>query len=119
MRKQRTTYGELLKGATPVLILAVLAEAPRHGYAIARAIEQRSQQALAVGEGSLYPLLHALERDGLITSAWVTPESGPARKVYRLTAAGHTALAQRMDAWQQFSTAINRVLGGSGDESAA
>ena len=63
---------ELLKGNTPTLILAVLETASRHGYGIAREIERRSDNALAFKEGTLYPALHALEREGLIVGAMVT-----------------------------------------------
>ena len=64
------TERELLKGNTPTLVLAVLKDAPLHGYGIAREIERRSSNALRFKEGTLYPALHALEREGLIVGAW-------------------------------------------------
>ena len=79
---------EIRKGSTPTLILAVLADGPRHGYAIAREIERRSDDALKMGEGALYPALRALERDGLLVSRWETMPSGPARRTYTLTPDG-------------------------------
>jgi PadR family transcriptional regulator PadR len=107
--------GELLKGNTPTLILAVLEEMPRHGYAIAREIERRSKDALSLGEGSLYPALRALETDGLVVSAWETQGGGgPARKVYSLTDAGRKELIKRTHSWRQFSRAIDDVLKGKG-----
>lgn len=102
---------ELLKGNTPTLVLAVLREGPLHGYAIAREIERRSDQALRCKEGTLYPALHALEREGLIAGEWRREESGRERKVYVLTPAGHTALAERTQLWTRFSAAIERVIG--------
>lgn len=102
---------ELLKGNTPTLVLAVLREGPLHGYAIAREIERRSDQALQCKEGTLYPALHALERDGLISGEWRREEGGRERKVYVLTPAGHAALVERTQLWTRFSSAIERVIG--------
>lgn len=113
MRSER----ELLKGSTPTLILAVLEEAPRHGYAIAREIERRSASALSLGEGSLYPQLHALEREGLIAGTWEMPTGGgTSRKVYTLTEAGQTELIQRTRNWRAFVRAIEDVLQRGGRE---
>lgn len=103
--------GELKKGSTSLLILAVLQDSPRHGYAIAREIERRCADALKVGEGALYPALRALEREGMVESAWETQPSGPARRIYTLTDAGHAKLAASLKSWQRFSNAVNAVLG--------
>ena len=111
MARRSDEQGELLKGNTPTLILAVLESGPRHGYAIAREIERRSDDALKLGEGSLYPALHALERDGLVTSGWEVQASGPARKVYVLTEAGSAELAKRARSWRRFADAIDGVIG--------
>lgn len=107
--------GEMLKGHTPTLILAVLADGPRHGYAIAREIERRSAEALSLGEGSLYPALRALEAEGLVTSQWEVQPSGPARKVYALTESGHAELARRTRTWREFADAVEGVLRGAGN----
>ena len=101
---------ELKKGSTPTLILAVLSGGPRHGYAIAREIERLSADALKVGEGALYPALRALERDGMVESAWETQPSGPARRVYTLTEAGQSKLTASRKSWNRFSQAVNAVL---------
>lgn len=102
---------ELKKGSTPILILAVLAGGPCHGYAIAREIERRSREALSVGEGALYPALRALEREGMVESEWQTQPSGPARRIYTLTDAGQAKLASQTRAWSRFSQAVNDILG--------
>ncbi len=102
---------ELRKGSTSLLILAVLSDSPRHGYAIAREIERRCADALKVGEGALYPALRALEREGLVESAWETQPSGPARRIYTLTDTGAARLAASVKSWSRFSTAVNAVLG--------
>jgi len=104
---------ELKKGSTPILILAVLAGGPRHGYAIAREIERRSADALSMGEGALYPALRALEREGHVTSQWEPQPSGPARRVYTLTDAGQARLAQQIASWKKFSRAVDGILGGT------
>ena len=103
---------ELLKGNTPTLVLAVLEDAPQHGYAIAREINRRSGDALRCKQGTLYPALHALERDGLIEGNWETGGGERPRKVYTLTDAGRAELTRRVRTWDAFSHAIGRVIGG-------
>lgn len=109
---RRGEQGELLKGNTPTLILAVLGDGPLHGYAIAREIERRSDSALSLGEGSLYPALRGLETDGLIQGAWEPQPSGPARKVYSLTDRGRAVLVERTEIWREFARAVEAILGG-------
>ena len=113
-----TMYGRLMnkdpklkKGSTPILILSVLSGGPNHGYAIAREIERLSADALNVGEGALYPALRTLARDGLAESTWGIQPSGPSRRTYTLTEAGHVKLAASRKSWQRFSNAVNAVLG--------
>jgi PadR family transcriptional regulator PadR len=103
---------ELLKGNTPTLVLAVLRDAPRHGYGIAREIARRSDNALRFKEGTLYPALHALEREGLIAGEWRREDGGRERKIYTITPAGLAALEQRTRAWNAFAAAVHGVIGG-------
>ncbi len=110
---------ELLRGSTPTLVLAVLKDGPRHGYAIARDVNRRSNDALKFKQGTLYPVLHALERDGLIAGAWEHEEGERPRKVYTITDAGRAELDRRMQAWSKFSLAINSVIGARPDEQPA
>jgi len=105
---------DLTKGDIPILILAVLSNGRSHGYAIARDIEQQSGQSLRLREGSLYPALRVLEQEGLIASEWETQPSGPARKVYGLTASGRKALEQRARSWRQYVSTMDAILGGIG-----
>ena len=108
------TMQELKKGNLQMLILAVVADGPRHGYAIAREIERRSQDRLKNGEGALYPALRALERDGWVVSRWETEGVvGPARRVYELTDEGQARLAAQIEEWREFAQAIDTVLGGA------
>jgi PadR family transcriptional regulator PadR len=102
---------ELPRGDVATLILAVLAAGPAHGYAIARAIEEKSAQALQLREGTLYPALRVLEQQAAIESAWDVQERGPARKVYTLTEAGRIEFTQRVAAWNAYASAIEAVLG--------
>jgi PadR family transcriptional regulator len=113
------TERELLKGNTPTLVLAVLKDSPLHGYGIAREIERRSGNALKFKEGTLYPALHALEREGLIAGSWSREAGGRERKVYQITPGGLAALERRQRTWSEFSSAITRVIGGSPHEGAA
>jgi PadR family transcriptional regulator PadR len=110
---------ETQKGGTTVWVLAVLADGPQHGYALAREIEQRSGSALKPGEGTLYPALRALEGDGHIAGAWEIQPSGPARKVYSLTEQGRAELAKQAQAWHDYARAVSGILGGQPDEQPA
>jgi len=100
----------LSRGEVPTLILAVLRHGPLHGYAIARAIETWSADALHLHEGTLYPALRQLEKQGVIQSAWEVQEPGPARRVYSLTEPGQAEFARRVEAWESYRAAINAVL---------
>ena len=101
---------ELLKGHLDTLLLAVLEEGPRHGYAVIEELRGGSGGALDLPTGTVYPALHRLERAGLIASDWETV-GGRRRRAYRLTASGHLALAEQRAVWEQFSAAITAILG--------
>ena len=106
------------RGDVSALILAVLGEGALHGYAIAREVERRSESALALREGSLYPALRDLEASGYIVGQWddaATPKGTPARKTYKLTAAGQKELEKRAQEWQIYARALNGFLGGVTD----
>ena len=103
----------MLKGHLDMIVLAALAAGPAHGYAVIEEIRRRSGQAFDLPEGTVYPALHRLEQAGLLTSRWVTAESGRRRRVYVLTRRGERALTERRAVWQQFSDAIGRLLEGA------
>jgi PadR family transcriptional regulator, regulatory protein PadR len=105
--------GEMLKGHLDMIVLAALAAGPAHGYAVIEKIKQRSNQAFDLPEGTIYPALHRLEQVGLLSSRWVTAESGRRRRVYALTRRGEQALAGHRAVWQQFSDAIAGLLAGA------
>ena len=101
---------DALNGQLDVLILATLAEHPGHGYVILQRLRQRSSGAFDLAEGTLYPALHRLERDGLLSSSW-SVQSGRRRRVYEITRAGRAALSTRRRDWNQFASAVEAVLG--------
>jgi transcriptional regulator len=100
----------LLYGALDALILKTLARGPKHGYAIARFIEDTTGDAVLVEEGSLYPALYRLERRGLLEAEWGTSELGRRAKLYRLTDDGRRQLELEMATWKRFSTGVSKVL---------
>jgi transcriptional regulator len=100
----------LLPGTLDLLILRTLESTPLHGWAIAERIQQISQDVLQIGQGSLYPALHRLERRGWIAAEWHTSELGRRAKFYELTAAGRRQLASEARAWERMTVAIGRVL---------
>jgi len=111
MPKQRGT-GELVQGTLEMLILRTLARGAMHGYAIAVAIESRSEDVLRVEEGSLYPALHRMELAGMLSSEWRTSETNRRAKFYKLTATGRKQLAAQSTNWNRLVLAIARVMEG-------
>jgi DNA-binding PadR family transcriptional regulator len=103
--------GEALKGHLDLLLLAVVAETPGHGYAIAQALRTRSDSVIDLAEGTLYPALHRLERAGLISGKW-SEVSGRRRRVYQLTAKGQRSLGQKHQEWDLFARTVYGVVGG-------
>src|SRR5262245_48701830 len=104
------TPADFLPGTLESLILKTLAGAPMHGYGIARWIEDATDRALSVEEGSLYPALYRMERRGWIDAEWGTSELGRRAKFYRLTPQGRQQLASDTEAWAAFAAAVNKVL---------
>src|SRR5512147_2480538 len=99
-------FGEALKGHLDLLLLAVLAGGPAHGYAVIESLRQRSSGLFDLPEGTIYPALHRLESQGLLRSHW--QEDFPRRRrVYELTTKGQQALAKRQEEWRKFSKAVN------------
>jgi PadR family transcriptional regulator len=101
---------ELLHGTLETLILKTLAGGRRHGYGIARAIEDATQGIVEIEEGSLYPALYRLERKAWVEAEWGTSELGRRAKFYRITARGRKQLAAQTADWARFAAAISRVL---------
>ena len=101
---------DLLQGTLDLLILRTLALEPKHGWAIAKRIEQASADALQVTQGALYPALHRLEQQGWIRAAWRKTETGREAKFYELTRAGRTQLRKELAQWERLSNAVGLVI---------
>ena len=102
---------EMLQGTLDVLILKTLSWGPRHGYAVAKWLEETTDETLQIEEGSLYPALYRMERKGWIEAEWGMSELGRKAKFYQLTAAGRARLRAEVAAWRRFSGAVTKVLG--------
>ncbi len=93
-----------------MLILKVLQRSPAHGFGIAERIQRLSEEALSVGEGSLYPALYRLQDQGWIESEWGQSENNRRAKYYQLTAAGRKQLERENEGWEHMCLAIRRVM---------
>ncbi len=101
---------ELLKGNTDALLLSLLTEEPMYGYQLVKELERRSRGYFQFREGTLYPALHRLEKDGLVAGKWQKSPNGQPRKYYYVTAKGSRGLEQKLAQWRGFFAAVNRVL---------
>jgi len=102
--------GDLLQGTLDMLVLKALQLEPMHGWGITERIGQWSRQVLQVNQGSLYPALRRLERQGCITSSWKVTENNRQARYYTLTPAGRRQLAAEQESWDRLSGAVNLVL---------
>ena len=102
--------GETLKGHLDLLLLAILAEGPAHGYAVIESLRLRSEGLFDLPEGTVYPALHRLESQGLLRSRWQN-DAPRRRRVYELTLKGQQALAKRQAEWRKFSKAVDATAG--------
>jgi PadR family transcriptional regulator PadR len=103
---------DLVQGTLDLLILKTISLEPKHGWAIAKRIQQISNEVLQVQQGSLYPALHRLEQQGWIRAKWGESGSGRQAKFYSLTAAGRAQLEREKESWNRLSSAINLVVEG-------
>jgi PadR family transcriptional regulator, regulatory protein PadR len=101
---------DLVQGTLDLLILKTISLEPKHGWAIAKRIQQMSKEALQVQQGSLYPALYRLEQQGWITAEWKTTETGREAKFYRVTRSGHKQLEKELANWNRLSGGINLVV---------
>ena len=101
---------DLVQGTLDLLILKTISLQPKHGWAIAKRIQQISREVLQVQQGSLYPALHRLEHKGWIRAKWAETETGREAKFYSLTAAGRAQLGKESANWSRLSAAINLVV---------
>src|SRR3954452_19913275 len=109
MKSLKTVGSQLVKGTTPMLVLAVIGEGELYGYEIAQRIRDTSGGSFAPSEGALYPALHRLEADGALEAVWRESDRGPRRRYYRATEDGRRLLASSKDEWSTFAQMIERV----------
>jgi transcriptional regulator len=103
---------DALRGSLDLLILKTLSLAPMHGWGISQRVQQISAGVLEVNQGSLYPALQRLEKNGLVTSDWDTTDNNRRARYYRLTASGRRALGVELESWRRFAEGLEAVLGG-------
>jgi PadR family transcriptional regulator PadR len=104
-------YGrELLKGSTDSLLLYLINNQPMYGYQIIKEIEKKSNGYFRFKEGTLYPALHRLEKEGLIRGQWQKLPNGQERRYYHIQEKGQKVLSERLEIWNDFSKAVNMVM---------
>lgn len=101
---------ELLKGNSDTLLLFLLAQKPMYGYEIIKELEKRSKGYFKFKEGTLYPALHRLEKEGLLTGKWEQLPNGRERRYYKVTEKGLHSLQEKIVEWKGFSAAVNLVM---------
>ena len=98
-----------MKGHLDLLLLAIVEDGPRHGYAVIEELKRRTGDALDLPEGTVYPALHRLQKAGLLSSSW-DDTTGRRRRVYSLTTGGTRAVKDKRHEWQAFAAAVQGVL---------
>jgi PadR family transcriptional regulator PadR len=101
---------DALRGSLDLLILKTLSLSAMHGWGISQRVQQMSDGEFAMNQGSLYPALQRLEKDGLITSEWGVTDNNRQARYYRITAAGRRALGREVESWKRFAAALDAVL---------
>jgi transcriptional regulator len=104
------TKGDVLQGTLDMLVLKALQLGPMHGWGITERLDAGSERVLQVGQGSLYPALYRLERQGFIASEWGVTENNRQARFYKLTGAGRRRLAEERASWARLSRAVEMVL---------
>jgi PadR family transcriptional regulator, regulatory protein PadR len=101
---------DALRGSLDLLILKTLSLSAMHGWGISQRVQQMSDREFAMNQGSLYPALQRLEKDGLIASEWGVTDNNRQARYYRITAAGRRALGREIESWKRFAAALDAVL---------
>ena len=113
MTKER---GDLLQGTLDLLVLRAVELEPMHGWGITERLEQWSESILQLGQGTLYPALYRLERQGLVRSDWKVTGNKRRARYYSLTRAGRRRLAEELAQWERMSRAVNQVIQATGSQ---
>lgn len=104
------TQTDALRGSLDLLVLKTLSIAPMHGWGISQHVRQISEGVLEVNQGSLYPALQRLEKEGLVASDWDTTDNNRRARYYRLTTTGRRALGVELESWRRFAAGLEAVL---------
>lgn len=104
------TNTDALRGSLDLLILKTLSLEPMHGWGISQRVQQISGGVLEVNQGSLYPALQRLEKEGLVKSRWGTTTNNRRARYYELTSAGRRALGEEVESWRRFAAGLEAVL---------
>lgn len=104
---------DMMKGSTALLVLSLLSGGEQYGYQMIAALKKQSDGTFDLKEGTLYPVLHALENDGAVESVWRDSDEGRRRKYYRITKKGGRLLAQKKQEWNMYARAVDKVIGGA------
>lgn len=102
----------LTKGNSALLVLSVIEKTDMYGYQIIKEIEMLSEDVFTMKEGTLYPILHAFEKEGDVESYWVLSENERKRKYYRITKKGIKHLNQSKEEWKSYSETVNKIVSG-------
>lgn len=108
MVESRSWLSQMRRGSIEFCVLALLRDGERYGFELVKALSQADE--LVTSEGTIYPLLARLRRDGLVDTTWRESAVGPPRRYYRLTPAGKAALIDFIEQWQRFRDAVDRIL---------
>ena len=111
-KNEQLLTSDLIRGNSTTLVLSILSKSPAPGFVITELIRDRSKQLIGFKEGSIYPLLHDMQAQGLVTSEWQISEGERPKRVYSLTPSGITELERRATAWREFAKGMNLVLDG-------
>ena len=105
---------DLMHGNTSLLVLSLIEQQDMYGYQIIKTVEMMSDNVFQMNEGTLYPILHSLEKESFLTSRWCeSEENGRKRKYYKITEKGLTELAKQKQEWETYSYAVGKILDGA------
>ena len=104
------TDKELIGASTALLVLGILAKDPSYGYEVVKRVNQEAENLFEWQEGTIYPVLHKLEKEGVLRTQWQEADSGRKRKYYYITEQGREALEKRAEQWKAFNSLVHRVV---------